>query len=190
MRTAHLRKHPLWLSAAVAGLAWACISCSGTAEGLTAVSGRVLCDGQPAAGALLYFHRQAGGEQAPANVSAIIPSAVVSEDGTFTVKSPPVGYGAAPGKYVILAQWPEDIDPTPAQTNPKTVLAKGKKVTVAKRNTVDLVPVDRLKGHYMDKSKALLQPVEVKAGSNDLGTIELKLHHEPEKQAVPRRPVD
>jgi hypothetical protein len=143
------------------------------------VSGKVLCDGQPAAGAILYLHRQAGGEAPPANVTAIIPSAVVREDGTFTMESAPVGYGAAPGKYIILAQWPEDLDPSPAQTNQKTKTGsvQGKKVTVVKRNNVDLVPIDRLKGRYMDRSKALLQPVEVKAGSNDLGTIELKLNY-------------
>jgi len=104
---------------------------------------------------------------------------VVHEDGTFTVESPPLGYGAAPGKYTILAQWPEDIDPSPAQTSQKakTTVLKGKKVTVTKRNNIDLIPIDRLKGRYMDKSKALLQPVEVKVGSNDLGTIELKVNN-------------
>jgi hypothetical protein len=177
MKTHRSINHPVWMSAAVASVAWVCISCSGTAEGLASVNGKVLCDGQPAAGVILYLHRQGGGDPVPPNVSTIIPSAVVREDGTFTVESAPVGRGAALGKYVVLAQWPEDTDPSPAQTNPniKSALVKGKKVTVAKRTAVDLVPIDRLKGRYMDKSKALLQPIEVKAGLNDLGTIELRL---------------
>jgi hypothetical protein len=179
MRAPCSRNHPVRMSVAVAIVAWVCTSCSGTAEGLASVTGKVLCDGQPAAGVILYLHRQAGGDPVPTNVSTIIPSAVVREDGTFTVESAPVGYGAAPGKYVVLAQWPEDTDPKPVQTNPniKSALVKGKKVTVAKRSAVDLVPTDRLKGRYMDKSKALLQPIEVKAGLNGLGTIELKLNN-------------
>ncbi len=108
-----------------------------------------------------------------------MPSAVVRDDGTFTVESPPLGYGAAPGKYALLAQWPESADPSPTQGSPKAKNAriKGKQVTVTKRAAVDLVPVDRLKGRYMDKSKALLPPVEVKIQTNDLGTIELKLNN-------------
>ena len=46
--------------------------------------------------------------------------------------------------------------PSTNQPENKTALVKGKKVTVAKRTAVDLVPIDRLKGHYMDKSKTLL----------------------------------
>ncbi len=48
----------------VPALALTLASCGGTAEGLASVSGKVVCDGQPAAGAILYFHRQPG-EPAP-----------------------------------------------------------------------------------------------------------------------------
>ena len=39
------------------GLALVLPSCSGTGEGLVPVSGKLVCDGQPAAGAILLFHR-------------------------------------------------------------------------------------------------------------------------------------
>lgn len=177
MKTGFSISRRVWIFLAVASLASPSVSCSGTAEGLCSVSGKVVCNGQPAAGAILYLHRQPGGAKPPTTVTDIIPSALVGEDGSFAVESAPVGFGAAPGKYLILIQWPEDIDPTPASANLKktNALVKGKKVTVAKRSSVDLVPTDRLKGRYMDRSKALLPAIEVKAGSNDLGTIDLKL---------------
>ena len=49
----------------VPALAVALSSCSGTAEGLVPVSGKLVCDGQPAAGAILFFHR-VGGRAGPA----------------------------------------------------------------------------------------------------------------------------
>ncbi len=98
-------------AAAVAALGWLCVSCGGTAPGLSSVSGKVLCNGQPAAGATLYFHRRAGEPAPPAGAEKIIPSATVGEDGGFTVESQPLGSGAAPGKYNILVQWPEEHDP-------------------------------------------------------------------------------
>ncbi len=161
---------------AVAVLAWSCVSCTGTAEGLSSVRGKILCNGQPAAGAVLLFHRESGGEAAPANVASVIPSAVASDDGNFTVESQPMGYGAAPGKYKVLVQWPEGPDATGARSSSKTNIASvaGKKVAVTKRNKLDPVAPDRLKGRYMDSTKPQFH-AEVKAGSTDLGTFELEL---------------
>jgi hypothetical protein len=161
---------------AIAALAWSCVACTGTADGLSSVSGKILCNGQPAAGAVLVFHRESGGAAAPANVSSVIPSAVASDDGSFTVETQPIGYGAAPGKYKVLVQWPEDSDTTGARSSSKTNIASvaGKKVTVTKRNKLDPVAPDRLKGRYMDSSKPQFH-AEVKAGSTDLGTFELEL---------------
>jgi hypothetical protein len=152
-------------------------ACTGPAPGLASVTGKVLCDGQPAGGAILYFQRQPGGDKLAPNLDGVVPSATVQDDGSFIVESPPVGYGAAPGKYAVVAQWPEKADPSPDQANPKTKQAtvKGKKITVSKRAAVDLVPVDRLKGRYMDKNKKLLPDFEIKVGTNDLGTIELTI---------------
>jgi hypothetical protein len=168
--------HRVLMATAVAALAWSCVSCSGPAEGLSSVIGKVLCNGQPAAGAVLFFHRESGGEAAPANVASAIPSAIVGDDGTFMVESQPIGYGAAPGKYKVLIQWPEDSDATGARSSSKTNIASvaGKKVAVTKRNKVDPVAPDRLKGRYMDSSKPQFH-AEVKAGPTDLGTFELEL---------------
>jgi hypothetical protein len=151
-----------------------CVSCGGTAEGLSSATGKVLCDGQPAAGAVLTFHRQAGGDAPPADAAAIIPTATVQDDGGFTVESHPLGYGAAPGKYTILVIWPDDSasPESSASPTPKTATIKGKKVIVANNNRDSRGVVDRLKGRYMDKSKPPLK-AEIKSGPNDLGTLEL-----------------
>jgi hypothetical protein len=164
------------MTTAVAALAWSCVSCTGTAEGLSSVSGKVLCNGQPAAGAVLLFHRETGEDAPPANAANIIPSAVAGDDGRFTVESQPLGDGAAPGKYKVLVQWPEDSDPAqaPSGGNTKTASVGGKKVSVTKRNKLAPVTADRLKGRYMDSSKPQLH-AEVKAGPTDLGTFELEM---------------
>jgi hypothetical protein len=110
------------------------------------------------------------------NAANIIPSAVAGDDGRFTVESQPLGYGAAPGKYKVLIQWPEDSDPAQARSGSKTKTASvgEKKVSVTKRNKLDPVAPDRLKGRYMDSVKPQFH-AEVKAGSTDLGTFELEI---------------
>ena len=161
---------------AIAALGWLCVSCGGTAQGLSSVSGKVVCNGQPAAGALLSFHRQAGETPPPKETANLIPSAVVRDDGSFTVETHPVGSGAAPGKYVILVQWPEQNDPIQARSalKPKITTIKGKKLDMSKHDKRDSITPDRLKGRYCDVSKPLLVR-EVKPGPNDLGTLELEL---------------
>jgi hypothetical protein len=168
--------HRALMATAVAALAWSCVSCSGTAEGLSPVRGKVLCNGQPAAGAVLLFHRESEGEALPASVASAIPSAIANDDGSFTVESQPLGYGAAPGKYKVLVQWPDDSDTAKARSGSKTKTASlaGKTVAVTKRIKLDPVAPDRLKGRYMNSSKPQFH-AEVKAGPTDLGTLELEL---------------
>ena len=101
-------------------LALTLASCSGTGEGLTSVTGKVVCDGQPAAGAILLFHRQAGEPAPPPSVAGIIPSATVGDDGSFIVETAALGRGAAPGKYNVLVQWPESDDSVAAEAGGKT----------------------------------------------------------------------
>jgi hypothetical protein len=176
METVRLMIYRVLMTAAIAALAGSCVSCTGTAEGLSPVSGKVLCNGQPAAGAVLVFHRETGGDTQAATTANIIPSAVAGDDGSFTVESQPLGYGAAPGKYKVLIQWPEDSDPAQARSGSKTKTASvgGKKVSVTKRSKLDPVAPDRLKGRYMDSSKPQFH-AEVKAGATDLGTFELEM---------------
>jgi hypothetical protein len=170
--------HRVLMATAIAALAWSCVSCSGTAEGLSPVSGKILCNGQPAAGAVLVFHRESGGEDVPTNVASVIPSAIAGDDGSFTVESQPMGYGAVAGKYKVLVQWPEGSDATGARSSSKTTIASvaGKKVSVTKRNKLDPIAPDRLKGRYMDSSKPRFH-AEVKARPTDLGTFDLELRN-------------
>ena len=101
--------------------------------------GKVLCSGEPAAGAVLVFHRESGQDAPRANAASTIPSAIAGDDGSFTVESQPLGYGAAPGKYKVLIQWPEASDPAHPRSSTKTKTASvgGKKVDVTRRNKLD-----------------------------------------------------
>jgi hypothetical protein len=157
-------------------LAMMVVSCGGTGEGLAPVTGKVICDGQPAAGAILLLHRQPGEPAPPPAAAGVIPSAIVNDDGSFTVDSGGLGRGAAPGKYHVLIQWPEQTDagPTGAGRTAKKANVRGATVTVVKHDKLDPVPADRLKGRYSDAAKPQLK-AEVKPGSPDLGTIEITL---------------
>ena len=70
----------------ITALACSSISCQGTVEGLSSVGGKVLCNGEPAAGAVLVFHRRDGASSLTSNTSQVIPTAVVQDDGTFAVQ--------------------------------------------------------------------------------------------------------
>jgi hypothetical protein len=160
----------------IPALAMAIVSCGGTGEGLAPVTGKVLCDGQPAAGAIVLFHRQPGEPAPPLAAAGVIPSAIVSGDGSFTVDSAGLGRGATPGKYNLLIQWPEQGDAATAASGRTTKQAnvRGASVTVVKRDKHDPVPSDRLKGRYSDAANPQLK-AEVKPGSPDVGTIEITL---------------
>ena len=151
----------------VPALALTLASCGGTAEGLAPVTGKVVCDGQPAAGAILFFHRQAGEPAPPPSSAGVVPSAIVRDDGSYTVESTALGRGAAPGKYNVLIQWPEQGDAAAAGGKTKTATVKGKQVIVAKHDKFDPVPSDRLKGRYADPGKPQLK-AEIKPGPNGL----------------------
>jgi hypothetical protein len=158
----------------VPALALALASCSGTAEGLVAVKGKLVCDGQPASGAVLFFHRQ-GGEDSPSPKAAgVIPSATVGTDGSFWVESAALGNGAAPGKYTVLVQWPEQAEPPSAGGKTKNSTVKGKTVVVARHEKLDPVASDRLMGRYSDVSKPKLT-AEIKSSPTDLGTLEITM---------------
>jgi hypothetical protein len=166
--------HRMLVTVAAAALALPCVSCNGTAEGLSEVTGKVMCNGQPAAGAVLVFHRQAGTEAPPASAAAVIPSATAQEDGSFRVESHPLGFGAAPGKYTVLVRWPDEPTAESGSKSSKTTKIKGKTVVLTKNDKGIGEGHDRLEGRYMDSSKSLLQ-FEVKPGPNDLGTLELEM---------------
>ena len=96
----HFRAGRLGQLATVASLAVLLSSCGGSGgPKLHPVTGKVLCDDQPAEGATVVFH--------PANSKAdsLMPSGVVGKDGTFTLRTYPHGDGAPEGDYVVLVTW-------------------------------------------------------------------------------------
>jgi len=145
---------------AAAGFGMAAAGC-GNPAGLVPVSGKVLYHGEPAAGAVVYFHRegQAGDAHLP------IPFGIVEDDGSFSLDSDNLGYGALPGTYSVFVEWGDGSgDGTvPVKTKGKVKLVKRSRVRSG---------ADRVKGRYFDISKPLLH-AEVKPGSNQLPPFEL-----------------
>ena len=128
----------------------------GSPAGLVPVSGKVLYRGQPAAGAVVYFHRQA----APGTDGGAIPSGVVEDDGSFTLTTDGLGQGARPGSYVVLVEWREEKGDgvVPVKSLGHTKLVKRSRVRAG---------VNRMKGRYLDISKPLLR-TEVGPGTGPL----------------------
>jgi hypothetical protein len=84
------------LRVAVAVAALATASCGGGGPKLHPVKGSVLYQDKPAAGATVVFQPVNSTPESP------MPSGVVGEDGTFTLKTHPHGDGAPSGEYVVL----------------------------------------------------------------------------------------
>lgn len=150
-------KKSMWILLVSAMAAGGC----GSPAGLVPVSGKVLYHGQPAAGAVVYFHRQA----TPGTESGPIPSGVVEDDGSFTLTTDGIGGGARPGKYSVLVEWREEkgdgVVPVKSRGN----------ATLVKRSRVR-AGADRLKGRYLDISKPMLV-AEVAPGAGSLPPFEL-----------------
>ncbi len=73
----------------------------GNAAGRFPVSGKVTYQGEPAAGAVVYFHRQ----MEPGSPSESIMYGIVEDDGSFQLTSDDLGNGARPGSYIVLVEW-------------------------------------------------------------------------------------
>ena len=138
----------LLLPIAAAACSLACSSCDHS-SGLYPVTGKVLVNGDPAAGATVTFVRK--GATDPLKEST--PQGVVEDDGTFAL-SGPVGAGAPPGEYVVLVEWKEGA---------------GKK----RGRAPALSAPDRLKKKYLDPNRPLLTAT-VEAKSTTLPPFELK----------------
>ncbi len=134
----------------------------GNSAGLVPVSGKVLYKGEPASGAVVYFHRE-GGSGAAAQP---IPSGTVEDDGRFSLASDNLGNGAKPGKYAVLIEWPDRAGNgvVPVKTRGKTNLVK--------RSRVRSGP-DRLGGRYFNITNPLLH-AEVKSSWNQLEPFDLR----------------
>ena len=138
----------------------------GHQAGLFPVSGKVLYKGEPAAGAVVYFHW----EGPPAAPASTIPFGIVEEDGSFYLASDGRGDGCPPGKYAVLVEWKSKSEVPVAQPKPSRVKGKPKVTLVNSRSTRN--SVDRLKGRYFDISKPLIH-ADVLPQSNSLAPFEL-----------------
>jgi hypothetical protein len=144
---------------AVAAFSHAVLGC-GNPAGLYSVSGKVLHHGEPAAGAVVYFHQ----DGPSASALQTIPFGIVEDDGSFYLTCDNVGNGCPPGKYAVLVEWRDQGDGF------STAKTKGK-TNLVKRSRVRSGP-DRLKGRYFDVSKPLLH-AEVLPQSNTLPAFEV-----------------
>jgi len=133
----------------------------GNSAGRFPVSGKVVYRGEPAAGAVVYFHRQ----MEPGSPSESIPYGIVEDDGSFQLASDDIGNGARPGSYLVLVEW---RDGSGDRVDVKTRKGKPKQVKRVRLRG----GTDRLKGRYFDISKPLLR-ADVKAESNQLAPFEL-----------------
>jgi hypothetical protein len=133
----------------------------GNPPGYYPVNGKVLYKGQPAAGAVVYFHPEGTG--APAMQT--VPLGIVEDDGSFYLSCDGVGNGCPPGKYAVLVEWRDGAGDgiVPVKTPGKTKLVK--------RSRVRSRP-DRLDGRYFNSSKPLIH-AEVLPQSNSLAPFEL-----------------
>jgi hypothetical protein len=133
----------------------------GNPPGLYPVAGKVLVKGEPAKGAVVYFHH----EGTSAHSSPAIPFGIVEDDGGFSLRCDDQGNGCPPGKYAVLVEWRDGTGDVvvPVKTTGKT--------KPAKRSRIRSGP-DRLGGRYFDLSKPLLH-VEVLPQSNTLPPFEL-----------------
>jgi hypothetical protein len=77
-------------------------SCGPSGPRLYPVTGQVLFEDKPAAGATVVFHLVGGSADAPK------PGATVKDDGSFTLNSYPHGAGAPEGDYTVLVTWFEE----------------------------------------------------------------------------------
>ena len=121
----------------------ACASCGGTGPALHPVRGKVLVNGQPAAGATVVFQPVQDSAEAPK------PSGRVGDDGAFRLSTYPHGQGAPAGEYFVLVTWyPADAR---GSDNPK----------------------NKLPARYAERTKTPLPRLTVKTGNNDLEPFNL-----------------
>jgi len=147
-------------------------SCSRSGPALYPVHGTVTYKGQPAEGAIVYFHQQGG---SPGSAQSLIPTGFVDSTGKFSLDSGDLGSGAPAGKYAVLVQWPDDSVSLAkaAEASAKTSAAKAAEKAKSRRMKLDHIPSDRLKGRYAAADRPLLT-AEVKPETNNLPSFDLQ----------------
>jgi len=122
---------------------------------LNPVTGKVLYNGQPAAGAFVTFHPEGA-----ATIDTVTSTGVTGADGTFTLNTGGAA-GAKEGKYVVTVTWP---DPTKKKAAEKGAMSTGGEAVDAP---------DVFGGRYMSRDNSKLK-AEVKPGENKLEPFDLK----------------
>jgi hypothetical protein len=137
-----------WLAALLIGLGLSlpAASCSRQQADIFPVFGKVTCQGQPAAGAVVFFRRHGGSAASDPLIMGI-----VRENGGFELVCGSLGRGAPQGDYDVAIEWRQ---PSPHRGGPSRA------------------GPDRLAGRYADPSHPLLR-ARVVAGPNDLPPFEL-----------------
>ena len=136
------------MAAALAMLALAgCRGKSGQ-ETVYPVKGELFIKGQPAAGAVIWLHREVPTEAEKENPIAI-PSARVQQDGSFEVSTYGANDGAPAGRYRVTVVWTKN------------------------NGGGDGGEQHLLPAHYMDPMKSGLPVVEIKTEKNELPRIQL-----------------
>jgi hypothetical protein len=134
------------------------------------VHGQVLFKGEPASGAVVYFH-----QEGPSSIAReTLPVGTADDDGKFHLTRDGIGDGCPPGKYVVLVEWrgkaeSQVVEPKPIPVTGKTKV-KLEEYTVNKQMARQ--GVDRLKGRYFDINKPLLH-AEVLPQSNSIPPFEV-----------------
>lgn len=121
-------------------------SCNGSNRGLYPVTGHVTWKGDPATGAVVFFHRQDAGA-----LKEQVTMAIVDEEGTFQVVCGSLGKGAAPGDYAVTIEWKE---------------VEGQQKGGPRRGA------DRLKGRYADPKNPRYR-VTIRPERNELEAFDL-----------------
>jgi hypothetical protein len=128
-------------------------ACSPSGPKLNPVTGKVLHNGQAAAGAIVTFHPETS-----AGLDTVTSTGVAGDDGTFTL-STGADKGAKEGKYVVTVMWP---DPKKKPTDKAMTTGGGA-----------FDAPDVFGGKYLSREKSKLK-AEVKPGENKLEPFDLK----------------
>jgi hypothetical protein len=99
MTPTDLSRRPTAVRMAVLTAVLAASACGGSGVKLYPVSGKVLFQDQPVEGVTVIFHPVGGDALAPR------PSGTTGPDGSFALKTHPLGDGAPAGEYVVVATW-------------------------------------------------------------------------------------
>jgi hypothetical protein len=146
----------------------------GTGGGLYPVYGKVTHKGEPAAGAYVVLVRD--GPAPPGATPATgdqSPSAIVKEDGSFTVNCGDRGGGAPPGKYKVIIDWRTGLAADAVKAQEATEKKKmGRRARSYKPDKHSMLAPDRLQGRYASPEKSQLA-VEIKPQTNNLPAFDL-----------------